>query len=284
MKAETTRKLEEARQIIHRAIEMHEPKAVIALYSGGHDSVTATAVVAAAVPDRIQVAHIDTGIGIPETQQHVVETCETMGWPLSIYRAAENVKADGTPDPQIYRDIVIEHGFPGPAAHRFMYSKLKQRQIRRLVRDHKTVRSDRVMLIPGVRSDESSRRMGNVVDIERDGAQVWVAPMLHFTKSDQHDLMQSWQLPENPVKQKLCMSGECLCGAFADKGELDEIAYWYPDTAAHIREIQDAVFAAGHPQAWDDQKAKKAARNKKDRQRRADADMRLCVACDNKPH
>ena len=41
------------------------------------------------------------------------------------------------------------------------------------------------------------------------------------------------------------MSGECLCGAYAKRGELDEIALWYPDVAARIRDLERRVAANG---------------------------------------
>jgi hypothetical protein len=46
------------------------------------------------------------------------------------------------------------------------------------------------------------------------------------------------------------MSGECLCGAFARKGELDEIASWYPQAAARIRAVETKAAEAGVPCRW----------------------------------
>lgn len=270
---------EEGRRIIEDAIEEHAPVAIFALFSGGHDSLTATHFAADVLGDRLTgVAHIDTGIGIPETQQFVVDVCQQFGWPLKMYRAAENVQADGTPDPMIYDDIVVKHGFPGPGAHRTMYSKLKQRQVRRLVRDHKTQRSDRVMLITGVRREESKRRMGTTEEVQTDGAQVWIAPMLYFTGSSQAEYMREHALPRNPVKDKLCMSGECLCGAFAKKGELKEIEFWYPEVGRRIRELEQRVQAAGHLTGWGRGEFQGLPEEEEE-----SGGMELCVACENIP-
>ncbi|WP_110642496.1 phosphoadenosine phosphosulfate reductase family protein [Salinicola sp. CPA57] len=240
--------------IIESAIEEHQPTAIFALFSGGHDSLTCTHVAAEILGDRLTgVAHIDTGIGIPETQQFVRDVCNVYHWPLSIYRAVDNAYADGTPNPQVYEDIVLEHGFPGAPAHQFMYTRLKQRQVERLVRDHRGKRGNKVMLITGVRREESRRRMGHVqpVNVQK-GGQVWVAPVLNMTSQDQHDYMAAHALPRNPVKEKLCMSGECLCGAYAHPGELSEIAYWYPDVADRIRKLEQAVLAKhGRTNGWE---------------------------------
>lgn len=50
----------------------------------------------------------------------------------------------------------------------------------------------------------------------------------------------------NPVSEKLHMSGECLCGAFAKPDELEEIRFWFPEVAAEIDRLEAEVAAAGH--------------------------------------
>lgn len=271
-----TERLEEAGVILNSAINEYKPVKIFALFSGGHDSLTSTAVSYQVLGERLDgIVHIDTGIGIPDTQKFVIDVCESESWPLLIYRAAENVKADGTPDPMIYEDIVVKHGFPGPGAHRLMYSKLKQRQIRRVVRDFKTRRSDKIMFISGVRRAESARRMGNVSEVHKDGAQIWVSPMLNFSDEDQRNLMHDWHLPRNPVKDKICMSGECLCGAFAQKGELSELRIWFPDVADRIERITENVRAAGHKKDWESGDFSVGGNPKTD-------NLMMCVKCENK--
>ncbi|SDL78376.1 3'-phosphoadenosine 5'-phosphosulfate sulfotransferase (PAPS reductase)/FAD synthetase [Modicisalibacter muralis] len=244
----------EASRILETAIEQYQPAAVFALFSGGHDSLTCTHMAAEILGERLTgVAHIDTGIGIPETQQFVKDVCGHYKWPLQIYRASENTYANGTPNPQVYEEIILEHGFPGGPAHQFMYTRLKGRQVERLVRDYRGKRGNKVMLITGVRREESTRRMGTVREVNVvSGGQVWVAPMINVTSQDQHDYMAACELPRSPVKEKLCMSGECLCGAFAHRGELAEIAYWYPDVADRIHRLEQAVLAKhGRTNGWE---------------------------------
>ena len=246
-----------SQEILERAIEKYKPAAIFALFSGGHDSLVSTHVAANALGDRLNgVVHIDTGIGIPETQEFVKATCEDFGWPLKIYRAIDNTKADGTPDPKDYEAIIMEHGFPGASAHQYMYNNLKLRQVERLVREHRGKRGKKVMLITGVRREESSRRMGTIKDDiqvpPKAGGQVWVAPMIAHTSQDQYEYMHEHGLPRNPVKDKLCMSGECLCGAFAHEGELKEIEFWYPEVAARIKRLEQRVLAKyGKSHGWE---------------------------------
>jgi hypothetical protein len=129
--------------VLAEAVTKFDPVAVFALFSGGYDSLCATHL-AAQHPLFTAAVHIDTTIGIEETRAFVRETCEHEGWPLREYRPTKT-----------YDQIVLEHGFPGADAHKFMYRTLKERPVRQLIRDCQTQRSQKVILVTGVRSDES---------------------------------------------------------------------------------------------------------------------------------
>ena len=246
-------KLVKARAILETAIESHSPKHIFGLFSGGHDSCTVTHFVASALGDKMDgVVHINTGIGIPQTRQYVRETCQHYGWNLLEYKATENTKADGAPDPMVYEDICIRYGFPGAFGHQMMYSRLKERQLRRLARDYKASPKQPMMLISGCRREESIRRMGTVKEIDPQGRIVWVAPFADMTAVDCGRYMEAHDIKRNPVKDLLHMSGECLCGAFAHKGELEEIELWYPEVASRIKEIEQKVRKAGFPWGWEE--------------------------------
>lgn len=234
---------------VESAIRDFKPVALFGMFSGGHDSLTAGYIASRASQFQAQ-CHINTGIGVEETRRFVRETCSIRGWPLLEYKAAENVRADGTLDPQIYDDLVMEHGFPGPAHHWKMYQRLKERQIERLIRDHKRRYSrEVVLLVSGRRSQESARRAITVTPQERKGGRAWVNPIHDFSKRDCHVIMEYAGLARNPVVDLIHKSGECLCGAFAKPGELAELSLWFPETAARIRRLEEAV-RLHHPWGW----------------------------------
>lgn len=219
----------------------HQASGVWSLFSGGDDSL-ATAVVTARAAKFAGCLHLDTGIGIPETQEFVIETCRQRGWPLKIYRA----KDCG----QDYEALAVRYGFPGPAAHFRMYIRLKERPLDAFMREHKTHRRDRIVLSTGARVTESERRMGHVEQVRRDGSKLWVNAIANWSKFDCLDTIAAAGLERSPVVLLLHKSGECLCGSFAKPGELKEIACWYPKTAAHINAIAEKVRAAGHDGVW----------------------------------
>lgn len=257
MQSDIQDKIQTALARISAAIERTKPIAVFGLFSGGHDSVTATTV-ASLHPKFTSAVHINTGIGVARTRQYVRETCALKGWTLAEYEAAKNVNGKGKPDPQIYRELVMKLGFPGPHGHGMMYARLKERCLRMLQREWKAIgnkkRPRRVMYISGCRSEESMRRMANTKEVQIDGQRIWCAPIHDWSKEDCHALMEHCSVPRNPVVDLIHKSGECLCGAFAQKGELEELKL-HPETRPAYDElvaIQADVIAAGLPWGWED--------------------------------
>ena len=237
-------------EVLDAAVAEHHPAAVFALFSGGHDSVTSTHL-AAQHASFTGVAHVNTGIGIEDTREYVRQVCRDQGWPLLELRAP-----DGW-----YEQRCLERGMPGgPQQHGIMYQRLKDDQIRQLVRDHKRYRGDRVGLVTGARQAESDRRMRvHPESIRRERAQLWINPILTWSKADVDDYMTNVGLPRNPVVDKLHRSGECLCGALADPQELEWIAFWYPDVAARIRDLERQCFERQLPYRWGQQRSQSFA-------------------------
>lgn len=238
-----------AREILDRAVAEHEPSSVFALFSGGDDSLCSTAV-AAGHPAFTAVVHVNTGIGVQATRRFVRETCQRQGWPLIELRPDPSLpppQPGGVRD-RTYRELVLERGFPsGPQSHNAMYYWLKQRQIRRLVAEHKTHHRDRIVLVTGIREQESERRMGQGIstEVRREGAQVWVNPVLAWSKLECLAFLRDRGIERNPVSRTLHKSGECLCGAFASPEEIELLEMFHPETAAEIHALEAEVRERG---------------------------------------
>lgn len=243
-----------------------KPVKMFALFSGGNDSLMSTYFAMENGAD--EVVHINTGIGVPETREFVRETCRSFGWPLR----------ELTPPAWSYRDIVLQRGFPGPGAHRFAYSWLKERALRKLVRETKQKRTDRVGLITGVRMQESARRMGFVVPVIRIDATVWIAPMFNYSSIDRQDYIKQHSLRTNPVVDVLGFSGECLCGAFAQTGEINRIERHYPKVAQEIHELEAEARDRGKHCIWGTRPPKA-----KDLNQHEIPFMPLCSGCPTRP-
>lgn len=208
------------------------------LFSGGNDSTTLAHLFRGRATHAI---HANTTIGIEETRQFVRDTCAAWDLPL-----LEKVA------PESYRDLVIERGFPGPAMHFKMYARLKERALD-LARHDLGVANSRTkvaVFIAGRRRQESERR-ADVPLSESDGSVIWVSPLVMWTKPD----LMTYRLmfpdvPRNKASDLIHMSGECLCGAYAKPGELNEIGYWFPEVKAQIEALERDVRAAGHQEPF----------------------------------
>lgn len=233
-------------QIVMRAIEIYKPVAIYAGFSGGNDSRALTKWMMDNIPG-CKPFHINTGIGIEQTRQYVRDTCNLYGWDLQEIRALEDCG-------QSYEELCLAHGFPGPDGHQMMYSRLKERGVRKLVRDAKVghPRSAKVLIASGIRHDESLIRMGYAGrEINTVGGQVWVNPLYWWTKEQRDDYNAQSGIPENPVTKLLGMSGECGCGAFAQPGELKRWAAIDPSFGERIEQLQNRVLEQGYTWSWE---------------------------------
>ncbi len=218
---------------IAEATRIYRPVYMAGALSGGGDSIAACKV-ASLAPNFGSMFHCDTGVGLEATERYVEQVCKDQGWPLEVFKAAENCRHNGQADPQNYFQIVKENGFPGPAMHFKMYARLKQRQIEAWCRKHKKFRSrEKVMLVSGRRMQESKRRErttegANNIDPSCKRL-VWCNPLWDASKLDCQRIREFAGIEKSQVVHLIHMSGECLCGAFGHPNELAELKLWFPD-------------------------------------------------------
>lgn len=240
-------------ELLRHAIDLHRPSHVFALFSGGHDSLCA---MHRAMGTGLcnAVVHINTGVGLELTRRFVRDTCERFDWPLIEIRAKEDCGQD-------YEALVMQFGFPGPSQHGWMYRLLKERALEYLERKHRQhyklgnrKRAYPIAFVSGVRTEESGIRMGYVQPINHERRRVWVAINHDWRDCDNARYIAEHGLPRNPVKETMCMSGECLCGAYAHKPELREWVFHHGDDPGiqKLLAIREKVLAK-FPWDWDDE-------------------------------
>jgi 3'-phosphoadenosine 5'-phosphosulfate sulfotransferase (PAPS reductase)/FAD synthetase len=204
-----------------------------ALFSGGNDSIVSTHKAMQEYPIDF-VVYLDTNSGLPANKEHAKDVCDRYGWDLLIAQSPVTLKefATGTESRQAL-------GFPGPGIHSWAYQYFKERQLRAIT----THVDAEPRFYAGVRTHESERRMNNV-DGQRDQAErwVWVNPIWNWRDSQVDDYRKKHDLPTNPVAEKIGRSGDCYCGAFANRdAELVELEAHYPEHAEWIKEIEQEV-------------------------------------------
>lgn len=265
--------IEEAMTIYRYGVELMVEKdgkglsASCVLFSGGDDSTTLLHLFKDIAS---HVIHINTGIGIEQTRHYVRETCQSFGLELKEYYP--------TPGDD-YVSLIETRGFPGPAQHFIMYQRLKERQLRKARRELNE-KKKRIIFIAGRRRDESFRRV-NVPEFDREGAMVFVTPMINWTKNDIIQYRKRFPgIPRNPVSAMIHMSGECLCGAFAHVGEREEIRFFFPEVIEYIEQLEqnladrDDIKDECKKWGWG------AYRDEKERRKRRKVGM-MCESCES---
>ena len=133
-------KVKKSLAIIEQTCEKYHINKLIGCFSGGHDSLCAVKL-ASMSTKFYSCFHANTTIGIESTRQFVRNTCVKHEWDLLEFMP-----------PKTYEEIALEFGFPGPAQHTIMFSRLKERQIRKLLKHLKSHRLENIGLVTGVRS------------------------------------------------------------------------------------------------------------------------------------
>ncbi|MFE4969983.1 phosphoadenosine phosphosulfate reductase family protein [Streptomyces sp. NPDC056660] len=170
--------------IYDRVLAAFPVVAKVGLFSGGNDSV----IVNHLFRHRLDaIAHVNTGTGITETTQHVRDVVGAWHLPLHELHPRHS-----------YRDLVLGNvlstrgknigrqvwkGFPGPAGHSVMYRRLKDEPLQRLrgqiIGRHGRTRN--LVYLGGMRWAETDRRFRNAEEVDREGALIWVSPIVHWT-------------------------------------------------------------------------------------------------------
>lgn len=252
----------------------HKPVAIYSAFSGGDTSLVVTHWMMNHVPG-CRVFHANTGIGLEPAREFVRETCRKYGWPLDEIRAKEDCGQD-------YREMVLKHGFPGPAMHHRMYARLKERPVRLLVKRAKKAHRDKVMISTGIYKEESQIRMGyGDRNINFVGSQMWANLFYWWPKARFTAYLTEHGIERSPVSKLLGMSGECLCGAHAHSGEKALVRIVDPATADYLDALERDVRAAGHDWGWEDRPPKPA----KESHSSPDLFMPFCRGCEKTgPH
>lgn len=235
--------------VMHDVMSAFTISHVLAAFSGGNDSIVATHWAMNRFPDAI-VMTANTEIGLEASRQHQAAVCAKYGW----QREVGTPQPEGPPEgwvgewvdaPTSYEEFVLNHGFPGPPQHSRMYQRLKQRAFRVVKRrlGDRPINS-RILVISGIRADESSIRAGYQRAFMEEATEcfVWANPFYDCAASDFEVYRQEFGLPRNPVKDRCGISGECCCGAFAAPGERETYRQIEPEFADYLDALERRVM------------------------------------------
>lgn len=232
-------KISDAKRIVDKAIAKYKPKTILLGFTGGSDSLTL-----ANVMEELNVPFtpflLNTGIGVEDQRVFIREYCQKKGWAL----------LEQKPVYKLYKQMVVQNGFPGPAMHTVMFRNLKEKSLRVI---NKSFDEDTIVL-SGVRVSESGKRKINiknemqVVDKIR-----WVSPIMNWDADDKEEYLEARGIELSHVSKSLGMSGECLCGAYAMPGEKEKLrSCGFMNEVKQIETLERITQALGFTWGWDD--------------------------------
>ncbi len=224
-----------SREIVQKAIIDFKPKAIVMMFSGGDDSLTAYHVAKELSVKIDYVIHGNTRTGIQETTKFSIREVDRIGDKLLIADAGE-----------AYVNYVMRKGFfgLGETAHQYSYHVLKAEHFRKTVSKHirQRRRNFPILFLNGARRLESKRRERTMKNpIRVDGNDIWVNIINEFKKIDCRNYLEGNSIIRNPVSVNLCRSGECMCGTMQGKGDRFEAGYFYPDWKKWIDDLEKKV-------------------------------------------
>ena len=148
------------------------------------------------------------------------------------------------PSPKyIYASHVLQYGFPLAGIHGTIMGKLKFKTMRDFAL---TINRKEHCLISGIRKFESGSRMKKYPEPIMSEGNLWFGcPFFYKSTEEVYRYIHENGLKITPVHAKLGISGECMCGAFATRGEKEMIMQIDPKLAEYIKWLEDGIQKFG---------------------------------------
>lgn len=237
-----TTKLEMSKDILNRAIAQYNPYAIVVMFSGGDDSLTAYHVSRYLSVPVTHFLHGVTNTGIVETTDFAREVGEQSG--------LRYIEANAG---NAYDEYVLRKGFfgVGNKAHEMAYHVLKRQRFEGAISKHirQRQRGRNVILINGARKQESDNRKKSMINpVKADGSNIWVNIINDWIKLDCLEFLDGQK--RNPVTEILHRSGECLCGTMQSQETRREVSYWFPYWGKRMNDLEQAACQRGFCWKW----------------------------------
>ena len=175
-----------------------------------------------------EVVYCRTGVGLNE--EYVKKICNRFNWKLNIVEP----KID-----ESYEDFVRRFGFPHSGIHNVVMGFLKWHPIRKWFYDQKKL-GRKIIYISGRRKNESTRRMRmktNKRDLIMDGMH-FHSPIFDWSTGQVWVYLEEHKIERSPIYDTMHMSGDCMCGAFSQKGESAFLQMFHPKLAEWLEDLE----------------------------------------------
>jgi 3'-phosphoadenosine 5'-phosphosulfate sulfotransferase (PAPS reductase)/FAD synthetase len=211
-------------------------------FSGGRDSAL-SCYIAKRVADvrgwHFRLVHIDTTIGLEETEKYVKQYAEWLGTELVVLRP------DYTFEEYVAKYPYWPHIYPPWA--RWCYHKLKRRPVEKYLKQN--YRNGDIIVM-GIRGTESDFRAKNYTAVFMEKyykeakveTKIWL-PLLYVGDETVDKLIKRFGIPESPVWHAIGSSGECFCLAGSSKKIVVRAVCAFPKLRMRLMRIDDIIHA-----------------------------------------
>jgi 3'-phosphoadenosine 5'-phosphosulfate sulfotransferase (PAPS reductase)/FAD synthetase len=211
-------------------------------FSGGRDSALACYIAKRVADVRgwgFKLVHVDTTIGLEETEEYVKIYAQWLGAELVMLRP------DCTFEEYVARYPYWPHIYPPWA--RWCYHKLKRRPIERYLKQN--YREGDIVVL-GIRGPESDFRAKNYTAVFMEKyykeakvkTKIWL-PLLYVDDETVDKLIKRFGIPESPVWRAVGSSGECFCLAGSSKRTVARAVCAFPKLRIRLAKIDDIIHA-----------------------------------------
>lgn len=263
----------ESKEIIKKAIIDYKPYAVCLMLSGGDDSITALQVCIMMNIKIDYIIHGITGTGLSAVLPFVKDVAEKSGIKILYADAGSS-----------FEDYVLRKGFfgRGKSAHKFSYHILKAGPFRKVISENirKGIKGRRILLINGVRVEESDNRADNYGEnpFRIDGNNIWVNVIHWWNKNECLKLLESENVKRSPVSIHLGRSGECNCGTMQSEADRILASEFDPKWGQWMMELRKEVLKI---HGWDigQNPSKKQMKEIENEVKKVGEFMPMCIGC-----
>ena len=237
----------EPKEILDQAISQGLTDFYVA-YSGGKDSGIVLDIVAKNYPDNFRgVVFVNTGIATDATVSFVKDYCSKRAYPLYVLKPENVVRKNGIPFS--YESLVLDIGFPRQAAHSGTMRHLKYFPLRKFIID-RIKSGEKPSIISGLRKKESSRIKIKLKEYLYNDDKMWIVSPLFYKSNDWvYQYFIENNILRSPSYDTIHLSGDCLCGCFADKSELKLLQMFHPEVYDKITYLENKIKSEGSDDA-----------------------------------
>ena len=218
-------------------------------FSGGKDSGVVLDIMQKEFPEQFKgVLFCDTGIGTDDTKNFIKEYCEERKYPLHIVSPEDVIRKRNTNrgiagESYSYEALVLNYGFPKQAFHTVTMRHLKYFPMRKFIYDRIAL-GENPCIVGGIRKNESARRKLKWNKYFYNDGKMWFVSPIFFKEDDWvYKYYIENGIKRSPVYDTLHISGDCLCGCFAQKNELELLKGFHPEVYEEIKRLEFRRYA-----------------------------------------